>query len=58
MNSPDWFEDVKDELNDAESCAHWLVAIKAFEAARLKKGHYLGLEENGGATEADLEMLK
>lgn len=36
MTNPDWFEDVKDELNDPESCAHWLVAMKAFEAARVK----------------------
>lgn len=32
--------------------------MKAFEAARVKKGHYLGLEENGGPIEADLKILQ
>ena len=55
LSTPDWSE-VADEIADPESCASWLIAVKAFEAVVEKTGEQPGEQEAKAKTE--FEMMR
>lgn len=56
LSAPDWFSDVSSEMWDPDSCVHWLLAMKAFEAVR-SKGHS-DLGDDFSKVEAELALLR
>jgi len=59
QEEPNWFEDVMTGLSDpADTCAPWLVAIKAFEKTATKSGNAASFANNAADEASEFAAMK